>query len=98
MPSRADHVEEERPAIQLAVNRALRTNRRDDVIDHILRDVVVPGLDDACLDEGRHFDERRLSYIDVPRALLVLGLSHKALDPEAFDRGDLVVDAREPGV
>ena len=95
MPGRADDVEEERPAIQFAVDGAFRADRRDDVVDHFLWDVVVPRLDDAGLDEGRHFDERRLADIDVPRALLVLGLGDEALDPEAFDRGDLVVDSRE---
>src|SRR5262249_51525400 len=36
--------------------------------------------------------------IDVPGALLALGLGHEALDAEALDRRDLVVDARELGV
>ena len=94
MPSRSDHIEQERPAIELAVDRAFLADRGDDVVDHVLRDVVVPRLDDAGLDEGRHFDERRLADIDVPGALLVLGLGDETLDAEAFDRRDLVVDAR----
>ena len=95
---RADHVEQERPAVELAVDRAFLADRGDDVVDDVLRDVVVPRLDDAGLDEGRHFDERRLADIDVPGALLVLGLGDEALDAEAFDRRDLVVEARELGV
>ena len=98
MPGRADDVEEERPAIELAVDRAFLANRRDDVVDHLLRNVIVPWLDDAGLDERRHFDERRLADIDVPRALLVLGLGDEALDAEALDRRDLIVDAGELGV
>ena len=91
----ADHVEQERPAIELAVDRAFLADRRDDVVDHFLRDVIVPGLDDVGLDERRHFDERRLPDIDVPGALLVLGLGDEALDAETLDRRDLIVDAGE---
>ena len=95
MPAGADHVEQERPAIELAVDRVLLADRRDDVVEHVLRDVVVPGLDDVGLDHRRHFDERRLADIDVPGALLVLRLGDEALDAEALDRRDLVVDAGE---
>src|ERR1700733_11016402 len=98
MPSRADHVQKERPAVQLAVDRALLPDRWNYVVDHIFRNVVIPGFGNIGLDERRHFDEWRLADIDVPCALLVLGLGDEALDPEAFDRGDLVVDSRELGV
>src|SRR5262249_34823143 len=98
MPARADHVEQERPAIELAVDRALLADRRDNVVDHLLRDVLVPRLDDVALDHLRHLHERRLPDIDVPGALLALGLGHEALDAEALDRRDLIVDARELGV
>src|ERR1700722_7686462 len=98
MPGRADDIEEERPAIEIAIDGTFLANRRDDVVDHLLRYVIVPRLDDARLDEGRHFDERRLADIDVPRAFFILGLGDKALDAEALDWGDLIVDAGELGV
>ncbi len=98
MPAHADHVEQERPAIELAVDRALLADRRDDVVEHVFRDVVVPRLDHVGLDHRRHLDERRLADIDVPGAFLVLGLGDEALDAEALDRRDLVVDAGELGV
>ena len=95
VPARADHVEQERPAIELAVDGAFLADRGNDVVDHVLRDVVVPRLDDVGLDERRHFDERRLPDIDVPGAFLVLGLGDEALDAEALDRRDLIVDPGE---
>ncbi len=98
MPAGPDHVEQERPAVELAVDRVLRTDRGDDVVEHILRDVVVPRLDDIGLDHRRHLHERRLADIDVPGALAVLRLGDEALDAEALDRRDLVVDAGELGV
>ncbi len=95
MPGIADHIEEERPAIELAVNRVLLADRGDHVVDHVLRDVVVPWLDDIGRLHRRHFDEGRLADIDVPGAFLLLRLGDEALDAEAFDRRDLVVDAGE---
>ena len=95
MPRVADHIEQERPAVHLAVDRVLFADRRDDVVEHVLRDVVVPRLDDVGFDHRRHFDERRLADIDVPGAFAALRLGHEALDAETFDRRDLVVDAGE---
>ena len=68
VPGVADHIEEERPAIHLAVDHVLFADRRDDVVEHVLRDVGVPRLDDVGFDHRRHFDERRLADIDVPGA------------------------------
>ncbi len=93
VPRRSDDVQQERPAIELAIDRALRANRWNDVVDHVLRDVIVPRLDHAGLDERRHFDERRLPDIDVPSALFVLGLGNEAFDAETLDRGNLIVDS-----
>ena len=98
MPSCSDHVEQERPAIHLAVNGVLGADRRDDIVEHILRDVGVPRLDDVGFDHRRHFHERRLADIDVPGTFAALCLRHEALDAEAFDRRNLVVDAGELGV
>jgi hypothetical protein len=95
MPAHADHVEQERPAVELAVDRALLTDRGDEVVDHLLGDIVVPRLDHVGLDHRRHFDEGRHPDVHVPGALLLLGLGDEALDAEAFDRRDLVVDAGE---
>ena len=95
MPAHADDIQQERPAVQLAVDRALLADRRNDVVDHVLRDVVVPGLDHVGLDHRAHLDERRHADIDVPGALAVLGLGDEPLDAETFDRRDLVVDVRE---
>ena len=98
MPSASDDVEQERPAIQFAVDRVLFADRGNDVVDHVLRNVVVPRLDDVGFDERRHFDERRLPDIDVPGAFLVLGLGDEALDAESLDRRDLIVESGELGV
>jgi hypothetical protein len=98
MPTQADHIQQERPAVELSVHGALFADRWQDVIDDVFRDVIVPGLDDIRIDEGRHFDERRLPYVDVPCALLILGFGDKPLGAEAFDRGDLIIDPGELGV
>src|ERR1700734_1096990 len=98
MPGRADNIEEKRPAIELAVDRAFFADRRNDVVDHVLRDVIVPWLNDAGLDEGRHLNKWRLTDIDVPAAVLVLSLCDKTLDAKSLDRRDLVVQSREFGV
>src|SRR5271165_5941517 len=98
MPCRSGHVQEERPAVELAVDAAFCANRGDNVVDHVFRDVVVPRFDNAGLDEGRHLHKRRLPDIDVPGALAVLGLGDKALNAETLDWGDLIVDSGEPGV
>ena len=98
VPAHADHVQQERPAVELAVDRALLADRGDDVVDDLLGDVLVPRLDHVGLDHRGHLDERRHADIDVPGALAVLGLGDEALDAEALDRRDLVVDVGEPGV
>ncbi len=95
MPGIADHVEKEGPAIKLAVDGAFFADRRDDVVENIFWNVVVPRLDDIGLDHRRHLDERRLANINVPGAFLVLGLGDETLDAESFHRRDLIVDARE---
>ena len=95
MPAHADDIEQERPAIELAVDGVLLADRRQDVIEHVLGNIGVPGLDDVALDHRRHFDERRLADIDVPGALLVARLGDEPLDAEALDRGDLRVEAGE---
>src|ERR1700733_5504871 len=95
MPRRAYDIEEERPAVELSVDGTFRANRRDDVVDPVLRDVVVPRLDDAGFDERGHLNKRRLPDIDVPCALAALRFGDKALDAEALDRRDLIVDPGE---
>ena len=95
MPAGSGHIEQERPAVELAVDRALLANRWNDVVEHVLRDVGVPWLDDVGLDHRRHLDERRLADIDVPGTLAVLRLCHEAFDAKALNRRDLVVDTRE---
>src|SRR5688572_1842429 len=96
MPGVADDIEQERPAIELAVDSSFGADRWYDVINHVLGNVVVPGLDHVRLDHCGHFNERRLAYIDVPGRFLVFCFRNKALDTEAFDRGDLVVYAWKP--
>src|ERR1700735_319253 len=98
MPGRAANIEEKLPAVELAVDRAFFADRRNDIVDHVLRNVVVPRLDHASLDERRHFNERRLTDVDLPRALAALRFGDKALDAESLDRRDLIVDSRELGV
>ncbi|MBW8728071.1 MAG: hypothetical protein JF625_23375 [Inquilinus limosus] len=98
MPARADDIQHERPAVELAVDRAFLADRGDEIIDHVLRDVVVPWLDHIGLDQGRHLYEGSLADIDIPGAFLVFRLGDEAFDAESLDRRDLVVDARKPGV
>ena len=98
VPSRSDNVQQERPAVHLAVDHILVADGRNDVVEHVFRDVVVPWLDDAGFLHRRHFHERRLADIDVPGAFTGFRLGHEALDPEALDGRDLVVDPREFGV
>src|ERR1700685_2983771 len=86
------------PAIELAVDRVLGADRRNDVVNNIFRDVLFPRLDHVALDHRRHFDERRLADGDVPGTLLFLGLGDEALDAKTLHRRDLVVDPRELGV
>src|SRR5262245_32009234 len=95
MPGIADHIEKERPAIELAVDRVFLTNRGDHVIEDVLRNVVVPRLDDIGRLHCRHFDEGRLADIDVPGTFLVLGLGNETLYAETLSGGNLIVEARE---
>src|SRR5688572_31523779 len=90
MPRIPDHIEQERPAIELAVDGVLLTDRGDHIVEHVLRDVGIPRLDDVGFNHRRHLHERRLTYIDVPGAFPSLGLGYEALDAEALDRSDLV--------
>src|SRR5580693_2662047 len=84
MPRRANDIEEERPAIELAVDRAFFADRRNDIVDHVLWDVVVPRLNHASLDKRRHLDERRLTDVDVPAAVLVFSLCHETLNAKSL--------------
>ena len=95
MPRIADHIKKEGPAVKLAVDCAFFADRRDDVIENVFWNVVVPRLDDIGLDHRRHLDEWRLANVNIPGAFLVLGFSHEALDAKPFHRCDLIVDARE---
>ncbi len=96
MPAHADHIQQERPTVELAVDRALLTNRRDNVIEDIPWNVIVPWLDHIRLNHRGHLDERSLTNIDVPGTLALLGFSNKAFNPEPLHRSNLVIHIWEP--
>ena len=90
-----DHIQQERPDVELAIDRALLADRRDHVIQHFLGDVGIPWLDRAAGDELSHLDEGGHADVDVPGALPCLGFSDELRYVEPISRGDLVIHARE---
>jgi hypothetical protein len=93
-----DDIEQERPAIELSVDGAFFADRRDDIVEHVFRDVVVPGFDDIGLDHRAHFHERRLADINIPGAFTFFRLGDETLDTETLDRRNLIIDTGEFGV
>ena len=98
VPGLDDDVEQERKRPDLALVGRLRANRRDEIVDHRLRDVGIPRLDRPRLDQRAHLHEWRHPDVHVPGALLLLGLGDEAVDPEALDGSDLRVELDLLGV
>ena len=94
VPAHGDDVEQERPAVQLAVHRAFVADRGDQVVQDVLGDVAVPRLDHVGLNERGHLDKWRHADIHVPGAGLIARLGHEAVDAEALDGCDLEIEWR----
>ena len=94
VPALDDHVEEERPDVELALVGRLVPNRRNQRIEQPRRQIRIPRLDDAGVRQLDHLQEGRDADVHVPGALLVLGFGDEAVDAEILGRRNFGIDRK----